>query len=49
MPPRNNNLLQLLNNGVQRPARPDRSIPSDNTNVETPRQYQRRQIRKQEA
>lgn len=49
MPPRNNNLLQLLNNGVQRPARPDQSIPSDNTNVETPRQYQRRQIGEQEA
>ena len=49
MPPRNNNLLQLLNNGVQRPNRPDRSIPSDNTNVETPGQYQRRQIRKQQT
>lgn len=55
MPPRNNNLLQLLNNGVQRsdrpdrPARPDRSIPSDNTNVETPSQYQIRQVREKEA
>lgn len=49
MPPRNNNLLQLVNNGIQRPARPDRSIPSDNTNVETPRQYQRRQVEDQAA
>lgn len=48
MPPRNNNLLQLVNNGVQRPARPDRSISSDNTNVETPRQYQGRQVQTQE-
>lgn len=48
MPP-TDNLLRLLNQGSRPRPQRDYSAPSDNTNMETPRQYQRGQIEQLQA